>query len=189
MEKKPPGKKRVAWAISGSGDRIERILKIMKNSSESYKDVQIRVYISKAAQQVLNWYRLFDEIKESFQKVRVEINSNAPFLAGELQVGYYEFLLIAPSTSNTTAKIALGIGDTMISNATSMAMKVSVPVCILPSDYDVGIVVTKLPDGRDLELNIMDKDVRHVRYLESLENVNILKKPEEILTIFKKHFG
>ncbi len=45
-------------------------------------------------------------------------------------------------------KMALGIGDTMITNAASMAMKVSAPIYILPSSRQEDEVMTKLPDGR-----------------------------------------
>lgn len=178
-------KKRVAWAITGSGDRINKILSVMAEVQKQNENIEIRIFISKAGEQVLKWYQLFDKLKTIFKRVKVEINSNAPFLAGEVQIGYYELLLIAPVTSNSVAKMSLGIGDTMISNAASMAMKVSLPIYILPSDYEVGNVTTRLPNGRDLELKIRDKDVRHVRNLEKMDNVYILRKPEEIFQIFK----
>ncbi len=44
-----------------------------------------------------------DDLKSNFN-VRIEIDANTQFLAGQLQVGRYDFLLIAPATSNTVAK-------------------------------------------------------------------------------------
>lgn len=46
----------------------------------------------------------------------VEKGSNAPFVAGPLQVGYYPLFFVSPATANTVAKIAYGIADTLITN-------------------------------------------------------------------------
>ena len=180
---------KIAWGITGSGDKIEEIYSIMKKLCEQYPEVEVRVFVSKAGEQVLRWYRLLEKLKTSFHRLQVEINSNAPFLAGEVQLGRYDFMLIAPATSNTVAKMALGIGDTMITNAASMAMKSSIPLYILPSDYEVGVISTKLPNGKDLEMKILEKDVRHVKSLEKHENIFILREPQEITSVFSEYYG
>ena len=144
-------KRRWAWGVSGSGDDIRGICEVMKSMLSDYPDVDVRLYVSKAAEQVLTWYRLLDEMKNAF-KAQVESSSNTPFLAGELQSGRYDFLLLAPATSNTTAKIALGIGDTMLTNAVSMAAKAKVPVYILPCELGEGETTTTLPSGKELRL-------------------------------------
>jgi archaeoflavoprotein AfpA len=180
---------RIAWGITGSGDKIEEIYSVMEKICQNHSDVEIRVFISKAGEQVLRWYKLFDKLKNSYQKLYVEINSNAPFLAGEVQVGKYDLMLIAPATSNSVAKMALGIGDTMLTNAASMAMKSSIPIYILPSDYEVGVTTTKLPNGKDLEMKILEKDVNHVKSLEKHDNVYILRDPQEIISVFSEYYG
>lgn len=180
---------RIAWGITGSGDKIEEIYLVMEKICEDYSNVEVRVFISKAGEQVLRWYKLFDKLENSFQKLFVEINSNAPFLAGEVQVGKYDFMLIAPATSNSVAKMSLGIGDTMLTNAASMAMKSSIPIYILPSDYEVGVTTTKLPNGKDLEMKILEKDVKHVKSLEKHDNVHILRTPQEIISVFSEYYG
>lgn len=127
-------------------------------------------------------------MKGNFDKILVEIDANSPFLAGQLQTAKFEFLLIAPATSNTVAKISMGIADTLLSNAAVMGLKAFVPVYIMPSDYKEGTIVTKLPNGRDLRLRIRKEDVEHVRKLAGMDDVLILEKPEEIYRIFEKHF-
>jgi flavoprotein len=104
------GKKRkVAWGISGAGDRIAEYVQIMKDLQKEYNDsVDIQVFVSKAGETVLRFYNLENDLKQSFSKVMVEANANSPFLAAWMQMHKYEFLHIAPATSNTVAKIAYG---------------------------------------------------------------------------------
>lgn len=180
-------KKKVAWGITGSGDKILGTVQIMQKMREKYIDeYDIRIYVSKAGDQVLKYYGLFKELEVEFDRTWVEVNANAPFLAGQIQLGQFEFMLIAPATSNTVAKISLRIADALLPNAAIMAQKAGVPVYILPSDFEEGTVITRLPDGRDLELTIRKEDVEHVKRLAEMD-VNILKTPEEIEAVFKKH--
>jgi flavoprotein len=132
---------------------------------------------------------LENSLKEAFSKVTVEINSNSPFLAAWLQMRKFEFLLIAPATSNTVAKIANGIGDTMLSNAASMSLKAFVPVYVVPTDFREKIVYTKLPNGKDMKLRIRKEDADQTRKLEQMEDMHVLSSPQEIPAVFKKWFS
>lgn len=182
-------KRRVAWGITGSGDRLIETVEVMRDVMAKCGDkINIKVYLSKAGEQVIRYYKLVDVLNETFGKFSIEKNPNTPFLAGQLQVGRFEFLLIAPATSNTVAKIAMGIADSLLSNSAIMALKAFVPVYIMPSDYEEGVVVTKLPDGKDLKLRIRREDVEHVRKLAKMDDVYILEKPEDIYKVFEKHF-
>ncbi|MDH4292409.1 MAG: archaeoflavoprotein AfpA [Dehalococcoidia bacterium] len=189
-EEKKEKKRKVAWGITGSGDRLVETVEIMKQIKKQYhNEVDIIVYLSKAGDQVVKYYRLADDLKENFDRVWVEINPNSPFLAGQLQLGKFEFLLIAPATSNTVAKISMGIADSLLCNAAIMGLKAFVPFYIMPSDYEEGMIVTKLPNGRDMKLRIRKEDVEHVKKLAGMEDVFILEKPEEIHQVFKKRFN
>ena len=195
---KVKGKKRkVAWGITGGGDKIAEYLEIMKEIKKEYENtVEIQVFLSKAGETVLKFYggrsKLYDlasELKENFTKVAVEINPNSPFLAAWMQMHKFEFLLIAPATSNTVAKIANGIGDTMLSNAAIMSLKAFVPVYVVPTDYREKVVYTKLPNGKEIKLRIRKEDAEHVRKLEQMEDVFVLESPQRIPEVFKKWFG
>jgi archaeoflavoprotein AfpA len=182
-------KNKVAWGITGSGDRLRETVDVMKKICRDFEDkVDVRVYVSKAGDQVVKYYKLSNELDEAFDKVWVEANANSPFLAGQVQSGKFEFLLIAPATSNTVAKISMGLADSLLSNAAIMGLKASVPLYIMPSDLAEGFVSTKLPNGKDLKLRIRKEDVENVRKLAKMENVTILEKPEDIREAFKKHF-
>jgi len=181
FKKEEKKEKKVAWGITGSGDRLVETVEVMKKIKKRYaNDVNVSVYLSQAGEKVAKYYRVTNDLKEHFSRVWVEINPNSPFLAGQLELGKFEFLLIAPATSNTVAKISLGIADSLLSNAATMALKGFVPVYIMPSDYKEGIATTKLPDGRILKLRIRREDVEHVKELGNVTDVFLLEKPEEI---------
>jgi archaeoflavoprotein AfpA len=183
------GKKKVAWGITGAGDKILETMKVMKKIKREFEDqVDIEVFISKSGDQVVKYYGISQDIETNFDKIWVEINANAPFLAGNIQLGKYEFMLIAPATSNTVAKIAMRMGDTLISNAAIMGQKADVTIYILPSDYEEGVTITKLPDGKDLKITIRKEDVEHVEKLAKMYNTYIIKEPEDIGKVFEKHF-
>jgi archaeoflavoprotein AfpA len=167
-------KLKVAWGITGAGDKIAEILEVMVDLKRQSEDVvEIEVFLSKAAETVLKFYRLEDELKRNFSKVAVEVNSNSPFLAAWLQMGKYEFLLIAPATSNTVAKIANSIGDTLLTNAAIMSLKAFRPVYILPTDYKESVVYTKLPNGKEMKLRVRKEEADLVRRLERMEDVHV----------------
>jgi archaeoflavoprotein AfpA len=182
-------KKRVAWGITGSGDRLLEVFDVMRQIKNQHRDdTRITVYLSKAGDMVVKYYRLFKVLQKEFDKTRVEVNSNVPTLAVQLQSGKIEFLMIAPATSNTVAKLATGIADTLLTNSAIMALKAFVPVYIMPCDYREGVTATQLPDGSTMKIRVRKEDVEHVRKLAGMDGVFILEKPEEIRQVFEKHF-
>ena len=180
-------KRKVAWGITGAGDKIAEIIEVMKDLKKKSEDViEIEVFLSKAAETMLKFYRLEDGLKQNFAKVTVESNSNSPFLAAWLQIHKYEFLLIAPASSNTVAKIVNGIGDTLITNSAIMSLKAFVPVYILPTDYKESIVYTKLPNGKEMKLRVRKEEADQVRKLEGMEDVHVFENPEKMREGFLK---
>ncbi len=187
MEKKKV--KRVAWGITGSGDRLNEVIEIMKELKKQYQDdVRITVYLSKAGYQVVNLYNRANDLKENFDKVRIEVNSNIPTLAVQLQSEKIEFLLIAPTTANTVAKIVAGITDTLLTNATMMSLKSFVPVYVVPCDYKEGTAVTQLPNGSAMKLRVRKEDVERTKKLATMDGINVLEQLEEVRGVFQKHF-
>ncbi len=189
-EKGEVKKRKVAWGIAGAGDKIEEFIAVMKEIQKEYADtVEIQVFLSKAADLVIKYYNLEADLKQNFPKVTVELNSNTPFLAAWMQMRKYEFLLIAPATSNTVAKIANSIGDTLLTNAAIMSLKAFVPVYIAPTDYKEGTVYTKLPNGKEMKLRVRKEEVEQVKKLERMEDVFVLEGPQKICEVFKKWFA
>ena len=183
----------VAWGITGSGDKMPETVRVMMRVREEYREkVDIKVFLSKAGRLVAKLYGVIEDLEKSFGRFWVEADANTPLLAGHLQLRRFDFLLIAPATANTVAKISLGITDSLLSNAAIMALKAyptPVPVYIMPSDYEEGVTVTRLPSGRKMKLRVRREDAEHVRRLARMEGIFLLKEPKEIPSIFAKHFG
>ncbi|HMK95863.1 MAG TPA: archaeoflavoprotein AfpA [Candidatus Limnocylindrales bacterium] len=178
-------KRKVAWGITGAGDKIAEIVEVMKQVRKQGEDaVEIDVYISKAADTMLKFYSLDEEIRKNFTKVTVEVNANSPFLAAWMQSGKYEFLLIAPASSNTVAKIANSISDTMLTNAALMSLKAFQQVYVLPTDYREGVVSTKLPNGKEMKLRVRKEEADQVRRLEAMDGMHVLESPQKMREFF-----
>jgi archaeoflavoprotein AfpA len=181
MSETKPKKVKIAWGITGAGDKIQEIVEVMKDlRAQSEGKVDIDVYISKNAETMLKFYRLDEEIKKSFPKVWVEANSNSPFLAGIVQTGKYEYLLIMPASSNTVAKIVNSISDTLLTNSALMALKAFVPVWIMPVDYKENIIYTKLPNGKEMKLRVRKEEAEQVRKLMITEDVRVFENPQKV---------
>jgi archaeoflavoprotein AfpA len=171
-------KHRVAWGITGAGDKIKEIIDTMKQfKAESEGYVEIEVFVSKNAETMLKFYQLENELKLNFAKVSVEANANSPFLAGIVQSGRYDFLLIFPASSNSVAKIVNGIGDTLLTNSAIMALKAFVPVWVMPVDYKESVISTKLPNGKEMKLRVRKEEADQVRKLIQTEDVRVFENP------------
>jgi len=177
--------KRIAWGITGSGDYMRESVALMEELAKKY-NLEVHVYLSKEGEVVLKYYKLLNEVKESFPKVTREKGPNAPFLTGKLQLGTYSLFLITPATANTVAKIAYGIADSLITNSAAQAMKVDVPVYIFPVDQKEGEIITKLPNGSDLKIRIRKEDVENVEKIRRMQGITVLSRLEEIEDVVKK---
>lgn len=174
-------KRKIAWGITGAGDKIQEVIASMKEfKTQSSGKVEIEVFLSKAAVTMLKFYSLDEDLTQSFNKVTVESNSNSPFLAAWLQMHKYEFLLIAPASSNTVAKLVCGIGDTLLTNSAIMSLKAFVPIYVLPTDYKESTVYTKLPNGKEMKLRVRKEEAEQVRVLERMEDVHVFESPRKM---------
>ncbi|MFZ2071484.1 MAG: archaeoflavoprotein AfpA [Halobacteriota archaeon] len=176
---------KIAWGITGSGDKITECVTFMEELTKRY-NLDVHVYLSKEGVVVLKFYKLLNEVKEKFPQLSSEKGPNAPFLSGRIQLGRYDFVLIAPATANTVAKIAHGIADSLITNSAAQAMKVDVPVYIYPVDQKEGEILTKLPDGRDLKLRMRKEDLENVDRLRRMRGITVLSQIEGIEEVVKQ---
>jgi len=172
-------KTRIAWGITGAGDKILDIKNQFEELNEE-DNLEIHIFVSESGKKVLEMYQIIDELKKSFEKFSIEENSNAPFLAGSLQTGVYDGLIIAPTTSNSIAKISNGIGDTLLTNSAIMAIKALKPVYVLPTDYETGTHKTELPTGETMEVRVREEDVKNVEKIKRMDDIWVLEEPEEI---------
>ncbi|MFX1475608.1 MAG: flavoprotein [Promethearchaeota archaeon] len=115
-----------AWAITGAGDYLKESVEAIREVLQS-TDYKVMIFMSKAGEKVVNWYKLMEDIKALTSKVKVEIDANTPFILGALQRCVYDFLVVMPATANTVAKIVHGIADTLVTNSVAQAQKTDVP--------------------------------------------------------------
>jgi len=172
-------KTRIVWGITGAGDYIAESLAIMKKISRDF-EVDVTVLLSKDGELVVKWYRLWDDLKSNFGRVKSEKGPNQPFVAGPLQIGRYAFLFVSPATANTVAKIAHGIADTLITNCVTQAIKGGTPVYIYPVDQELGSRETQIPEGDTITIRTRRVDVENVEKIRNMEGITILGHPFEI---------
>ncbi len=170
---------KIAWGITGSGDFLKESVEVMRALKGKY-DLDIDVILSKAGELVVTWYKLRDQIKRDFSKVFIESTANTPFLIGPLQLGKYDLFLICPATANTTAKIAHGIADSLLTNCAAQSIKAGMQVYIFPVDQNLGDVVTNLPDGKKLSLRMREVDIENTGILRRMKGVTVLSRPDDI---------
>ena len=175
-------KLRIAWGITGAGDYLVESLSVMQQMKTDF-DIEVTVLISKNAEMVVKWYRLWDELRSSFEKVQLEKGANVPFVAGPLQVGYYRLFFVSPATANTVAKIAYGIADSLITNCVAQATKGTTPVYIYPVDQEPGSRETRIPDGDVVTITTRKIDVENARKIRIMEGITVLQHPSEIKSV------
>ena len=100
---------RFAWAVTGSGHFLEESLALAARLPD------VDLYLSAAAEEVLPMYgRRLDDFRPQFRVFRDKTASSVP--VGALYEEGYHTVVVAPATSNTVAKCAFGISDTLPTN-------------------------------------------------------------------------
>tara|TARA_A100000164_G_C21829281_1_gene734441 strand:- start:444 stop:1079 length:636 start_codon:yes stop_codon:yes gene_type:complete len=168
---KTDSRSRIAWALTGSGHFLIESLEICSRLSD------IDLFLSAAAEEVLPIYG-FDilSLKKKFRTLRDKTASSVP--VGMLYDNVYHTVVISPATSNTVAKCALGISDTLPTNMFAQAGKLGILSIIFACDT-APVVITRAPKEwvelkpRKLEIDNVEKlkGLPHTLVVESLEDL------------------
>jgi flavoprotein len=122
-----PEKKRLAWAITGSGHFLRESLSILQTLDN------VDVFLSRAAAEIIKQYGFQAQLEATGHKVYQD--KTASSVPVELfYEGKYHTLVIAPATSNTIAKMAYGFSDSLVSNLYAQAGKTRVASIIFACD-------------------------------------------------------
>ncbi len=178
-------KKKIIWGITGSGDYIKEIIDLIIKIQEDF-DIKLTVLLSINAELVLRFYKVFNKLKEKIADVKIEKGPNNPFVAGKMQTGYYDFIVISPVSGNTVAKLAYGIADSLITNGIAQALKGGQKVYLFPTDQERSDTTTVLPSGKTFVLKNRKVDLENIEKLRIMEDIVILKTYDEIYEIIKK---
>ena len=147
----------LAWGITGAGHFLRESFEVFKGLKRNKPELKITTFISRAAEEVIRMYGLAEEISSIscggyLEERFYEREQGASFpKTGRFLLQRYDALVVAPATSNTTAKLAYGIADTLVTNAVAQAVKGSVPVFIVPVDI-AGKIESKMPFFIDREI-------------------------------------
>lgn len=131
------GSGRFAWAVTGSGHLLVESLQLARRLP------QVDLFLSAAAEEVLPMYGIrLEALRERFRIFRDKSMSSVP--VGALYYDQYHSLVVAPATSNTVAKCAFGISDTLPTNLFAQAGKLGIPSYVFACDTEP-VVVTRAP--------------------------------------------
>lgn len=148
---------KLAWGITGAGHFLRESFEVFKKLKKSNPDLKVTTLVSRAGEEVVRMYGLEKELKfisdgSYLEEIFLESGQGASVpKTGRFLLGKYDALIISPATSNTTAKLACGIADTLITNAVAQAAKGGVPVYIVPVDIS-GEIESRMPFFIDREI-------------------------------------
>ncbi len=166
---------RFAWCITGSGHFLEESIALAARLPA------LDLFLSDAAEEVLPLYKLrLDELKPrfgpGFRLLRDKTASAVP--VGMLYEDIYHTIVIAPATSNTVAKCAFGISDTLPTNMFAQAGKLGIPSIVFACDTEP-TVVTKSPHDW-VTLRPRRIEFENVDRLRAIEYCTVVRSPEEL---------
>jgi dihydromethanopterin reductase (acceptor) len=162
---------RFAWCVTGSGHFLEESMAIAARLPDC------DLYLSPAAEEVLPMYgTTLDALRKRFRVFRDKTASAVP--VGALYAEAYHTVVIAPATSNTVAKCAFGLSDTLPTNMFAQAGKLGIPSLVFACDTEP-VVVTKAPhDWVTLRPRRIELD--NVERLAAIDHCTVVKSPAEL---------
>jgi dihydromethanopterin reductase (acceptor) len=162
---------RLAWCITGSGHFLEESLALAARLPS------VDLFLSAAAEEVLPIYKLgIESLKPRFRVFRDKTASGVP--VGMLYDDVYHTVVVAPATSNTVAKCAFGISDTLPTNMFAQAGKLGIPGIVFACDTEP-VVVTKSPhDWVTLRPRRIELD--NVERLRGIDFCRVVSSPAEL---------
>jgi len=166
-----PSRPRFAWCITGSGHFLEESLALAARLPA------VDLFLSAAAEEVLPIYKIgIDELRPDFRIFRDKTASAVP--VGTLYEDHYHTVVVAPATSNTVAKCAFGISDSLPTNMFAQAGKLGIPGIVFACDTEP-VVVTRSPhDWVTLRPRRIEFD--NVERLRGIDFCRVVASPAEL---------
>lgn len=139
----------------------------------------VDLYLSAAADEVLPLYKLsLEKLKREFRVFRDNSRSSVP--VGLLYADFYHTVVLAPATSNTVAKCAFGISDTLPTNMFAQAGKLGIPGIVYACDTEP-VVITKSP-REWVELRPRRIELENVERLAQIDFCRVVKSLDDLRT-------
>ncbi len=162
---------RFAWCVTGSGHYLEESIELASRLPD------VDLFLSAAGEEVLPLYKLgLDTLRQRFRVLRDKSASGVP--VGMLYDDVYHTVVVAPATSNTVAKCAFGISDSLPTNMFAQAGKLGIPGIVFACDTEP-VVVTKSPhDWVTLRPRRIELD--NVERLAQIDFCQVVRSPQEL---------
>ena len=169
----PPLRSRFAWCLTGSGHFLGESMAIAARLPH------VDLFLSAAAEEVLEIYKIAVKgLKPRFRVFRDKTASGVP--VGMLYDDVYHTVVVAPATSNTVAKCAFGISDSLPTNMFAQAGKLGIPGIVFACDTEP-VVVTRSPhDWVTLRPRRIELD--NVERLRAIDFSQVVSSPAELET-------
>jgi flavoprotein len=137
----------------------------------------VDLYLSAAGAEVLPLYKLtLADLRRDFRVFRDNSRSSVP--VGLLYAEIYHTVVLAPATSNTVAKCAFGISDTLPTNMFAQAGKLGIPGIVFACDTEP-VVITKSP-REWVELRPRRIELENVERLRAIDFCRVVCSPAEL---------
>lgn len=167
---KPVSEQRIAWAITGSGHYLRECIEIMDGLEN------VDLFLSKAAAEILQQYGFKHNIAKVYQ------DKTASAVPVELfYYGNYHTVIIAPTTSNTVAKMVCGISDTLVTNVYAQAGKCRVPSIVFACDTDPEIE-SEAPRENMVKVYPRRIDLENMEKLRSFEDTTVVGDMQQLVS-------
>lgn len=166
-----PEKPRLAWAVTGSGHYLKECLEIVRELDD------VDLFYSRAGEEVVRMYGYDPKSLVPEGRIYRDRAASSPPV-GLFYRGDYHTLVVAPATSNTVAKMVLGLSDTLVTNVYAQAGKCRIPSLVLACDTELE-VDTPAPD-RIVRVWPRKVDLEHTEKLKTYEATTVVEDSDQL---------
>jgi len=171
---------RFAWCLTGSGHGLDESLALARRLPDC------DLFLSAAGEEVLGIYGItLASLKADFRVIRDKTASAVP--VGQLYEHSYHTVVVAPATSNTVAKCAFGISDSLPTNMFAQAGKLGIPGIVFACDTEP-VVVTRAPHDW-VTLRPRHIELANVARLREIDHCEVVCSVEQLQTALARRMS